>query len=334
MVASGLSALRVPSTLRSPADHVQRTILLAAITWRDAWGVELRQLECFVAVAEESSFTRAAARLHVVQSAVSATIASLERELDSRLLERTSRRVELSEAGRVLLPKARAVLDAARDARDAVDDANGGVRGTLRIGTMSSLGQIDLPSLLGRFHREHPAVFVHLATAASCGGSPGLVEALTEGRLDLAFVSIPGPPPVGVRWEDITRTPLDLVVPPGHRLADQSRVALGELAGEGFIDFPVGYGNRAVTDRVFAAAGLSRHVVVEITAIGDGADFVRHGLGVALLPRGSAEPGSDLVSLPVTGADLDWPISLAMRSDRTPSAAARAFQRLVGKHLW
>ncbi|MCX4725274.1 LysR family transcriptional regulator [Streptomyces sp. NBC_00963] len=295
--------------------------------------MELRQLECFVAVAEESSFTRAAARLHVVQSAVSATIASLERELHVRLLERTSRRVELSDAGHVLLPKARAALDAARDARDAVDDVNGGVRGTLRIGTMSSLGLIDLPALLGRFHHEHPAVSVRLATAASCGGSPGLVEALTEGRLDLAFVSVPGPPPVGVQWKDITTTPLDLVVPRGHRLADRSRVALGELAGEAFIDFPAGYGNRAVTDRAFTTAGLQRHVTIEITAIAAGADYIRHGLGVALLPRGTAEPDEDLVPLPVTGADLDWPISLATPRDRTPSAAARAFQRLIDKHL-
>ncbi|MEU5629636.1 MULTISPECIES: LysR family transcriptional regulator [Streptomyces] len=295
--------------------------------------MELRQLECFVAVAEESSFTRAAARLHVVQSAVSATIAALERELHTRLLERTSRRVDLSEAGRALLPKARAALDAVRDARDAVDDVNGGVRGTLRVGTLSSLGAIDLPALLGRFHREHPAVSVRLATAASRGGSPGLVEALAEGRLDLAFVSIPGSPPPGAQYRDLTATPLDLVVPAGHRLAVQSRVALGELAGEVFVDFPSGYGNRAVTDRAFAAAGLPRHVAIEITAIGTGADFVRHGLGVALLPRGGTEYDDGLVALPVTGVDLNWPISLATPDNRTLSAAARAFERLVDQHV-
>jgi DNA-binding transcriptional LysR family regulator len=298
--------------------------------------MELRQLECFIAVAEESSFTRAAARLHVVQSAVSATIAALEGELHIRLLERTSRRVSLSDAGRALLPKARAALDAVRDARDAVDDVKGGVRGTLRIGTLSSLAVIDLPALLGRFHREHPAVSVQLATAASCGGSPGLVEALAEGRLDLAFVSIPGSPlpgAHGAQWRDLTATPLDLVVPAGHRLADQSRVALGELAGEAFIDFPSGYGNRAVTDRAFAAAGLQRHVAIEITAIGSGADFVRNGLGVALLPRGSTESDDGLVALPVTGADLNWPISLATPGNRTSSAAARAFERLVDQQL-
>ncbi|MDQ0808711.1 DNA-binding transcriptional LysR family regulator [Streptomyces sp. B3I7] len=295
--------------------------------------MELRQLECFIAVAEESSFTRAAARLHVVQSAVSATIAALEGELHSRLLERSSRRVSLTDAGRALLPKARAALDAVRDARDAVDEVNGGVRGTLTVGTLSFLGVIDLPALMGRFHREHPAVSVRLATAASDGGSPGLLEALTAGRLDLAFVSIPDSPPAGVRWRDLTAMPLDLVVPASHRLADRNRVALGELAGEAFIDFPSGYGNRAVTDRAFTAAGLRRHVTIEITAIGAGADFVRHGLGVALLPRGSTEPDAGLVSLPVTGADLDWPISLATPGNRARSAAARAFECLVDLHL-
>ncbi|AEW98221.1 LysR family transcriptional regulator [Streptantibioticus cattleyicolor] len=295
--------------------------------------MELRQLECFVAVAEELSFTGAAARLHVVQSAVSATIAALEGELHTRLLERTSRRVDLSDAGRALLPKARAALDAVRDARDAVDDVNGGVRGTLRVGTLSSLGSIDLPALLGRFHREHPAVSVRLATAASCGASPGLVKALTEGRLDLAFVSVPGSPPPGVRWRNLTTTPLYLVVPAGHRLAERSRVTLGELADEAFIDFPRGYGNRAVTDRAFATAGLRRNVAIEITAIGAGADFVRHGLGVALLPRGSAGPDGNLVALPITGADLNWPISLATPGNRSASAAARAFERLVDQHL-
>lgn len=110
-------------------------------------------------------------------------------------------------------------------------------------------------------------------------------------------------------------------------------MALGELAGEAFVDFPSGYGNRAVTDRAFAAAGLPRHVAIEITAIGTGADFVRHGLGIALLPRGSTGSDDGLVALPVTGADLDWPISLATPGNRTLSAAARAFERLVDQHL-
>jgi DNA-binding transcriptional LysR family regulator len=153
--------------------------------------MELRHLEYFVAVAEEGNFTRAAARLHIMQSAVSAAIKSLERGLDAQLLERTSKRIDLTDARLALVPRARAALDAARDARDAVRDVSDGLRGTLRIATMITVGLIDLPAPLGHFHREHPLVSLHLATSAS-SGSKGPFDALTAGRLDVAFVSMPG----------------------------------------------------------------------------------------------------------------------------------------------
>ena len=295
--------------------------------------MDLRQLECFIAVAEESSFTRAASRLHIVQSTMSATIASLERELDTILLLRTTRRVGLTDAGLELLPKARAALDAVRDARDAVHAVKGGLRGTLRIGTMSSLGLIDLPALLGQFHREHPAVTLHLETAASTGGSPGLITAVAEGRLDLAFVSLSGRTSVAVHLCDLVSTPLDLVVLRDHRLADRTEVSISELADESFIDFPLGYGNRAVTDRAFAAEGIQRRVTIEITDIAAGTNFIRHRLGVALLPRPIVSTGDDLVALRITGANLDWPISLAKSAERTPGAAATAFAHLVEERL-
>ncbi|GAB3395332.1 LysR family transcriptional regulator [Amycolatopsis echigonensis] len=295
--------------------------------------MELRKLECFVAVAEEASFTRAATRLHLVQATVSATIASLERELDAPLLLRTTRRVSLTDAGLALLPKARAALDAARDARDTVHAVRGGLRGTLRIGTMSCLGLIDLPALLGGFHREHPRVSVQLATASSEGGSPGLVAEVAAGRLDLAFVSLPGHAPATVRLRTLTATPLDLVVPRDHPLARRKDLTLADLADEPFIDFPPGYGNRAVTDRAFAAAGVRRQLAIEITDLAAGTDFVRQRLGVALLPRAILPQDDDLAVLPIADADLDWPISLATPAGRTAGAAAKAFADLVVQHL-
>src|ERR1700756_3209161 len=98
--------------------------------------MELRHLEYFVAVAEELSFTRAAQRLHVVQSGVSSAIAVLERELGATLFDRDRHAVALTEAGRALLPEARATLAAARAAADAVAETTAGVRGTLAGGTM------------------------------------------------------------------------------------------------------------------------------------------------------------------------------------------------------
>ncbi|GAA2117810.1 LysR family transcriptional regulator [Kitasatospora saccharophila] len=291
--------------------------------------MELRQLECFVAVAEENSFTRAAARMHVVQSAVSATIAALERELGAPLLERTSRRVRLTEAGRAFLEPARAALVAARLARDAVGTATGTIGGTLRLGTMSSLAGLDLPRLLGAFHRRHPDVEVRLALAAD--GSPGLLRALDHGRLDAAFVSPTGPPPHGLRLEPVASTRLLLAVPGDHRLARRTSVPIRDLAREAFVDFPAGYGNRALTDGAFKAVGLDRQVAIEITNVEDGADYVRNGLGIALLPESSGHPASGLVHLPVADADLRWTVFLAV-PETHPTAAARALRTLAAEH--
>ncbi|MCW2796857.1 LysR family transcriptional regulator [Nocardioides sp.] len=289
--------------------------------------MELRHLEYFVAVAEERSFTAAAARLHVVQSAVSAGVKALERELGSRLLDRTPRRVDLTDAGATLLPRAQATLDAARDARDAVEEVRGGLRGTVRVGTMTSVGLLDVPGVLGEFHRRHPGVLLRLSAAPS--GSMGLVDALVERRLDLAFVSLPGHPPPGVQLTELARTPMVLVVPVDHPLADRNRVPITDLADLDFIDSPVGYGNRSVADRAFEEAGVRRRVSIEITDVATAPAYIRHGLGIALLPRFAVGEDDAVVALRVAGADLDWPMSLATPGDRTPSRATAALLDLV-----
>jgi DNA-binding transcriptional LysR family regulator len=289
--------------------------------------MELRHLEYFVAVAEERNFTRAAARLHVVQSGVSAAIKALEHELRAPLLERTSKRVTLTDAGAALLPKARAALDAVLAARDAVGEVRAGLRGTLRIGTLTSVGLIDIPALLGEFHRTHPAVTLQLTVSPS--GSAGLVDALTDGGLDLAIVSLPGRPPGGVHLRQMHWERLDLVVPDGHRLAERDRITIADLAAERFVDFPAGYGNRSVVDRAFAAAGVTRQVSTEVIDIGTGARFVAAGLGVAILPRFAVPPDLGVVLRTVSEADLQWPLGVATSAVRAPSAATRALLALI-----
>ncbi|MEU5086163.1 LysR family transcriptional regulator [Streptomyces sp. NPDC021356] len=289
--------------------------------------MELRQLACFVAVADEANFTRAAARLHIVQSAVSSTIKSLERELGAQLLDRNSKRVLLTDAGVALLPRARAALHAAQEAADAVAEVRGGLRGTLRLGTLTSVRLLDLPALLGEFHRRHPGVL--LQTSADPSGSRGLVAALLEHRLDAAFVSLPGPCPAGIALTDLTSSVLDLVVPAGHPLAGRGSVSIAELAGLDFVDSPLGYGNRTVADRAFAAASVPRRVTVENPDVATGVDYVRHGLGVALLPRFVLRSAEGVAVLTVRDADLDWPLSLAVPSAHRPGTAARAMITLA-----
>ncbi|MFD4637535.1 LysR family transcriptional regulator [Lentzea sp. NPDC058436] len=293
--------------------------------------MDVRQLEYFVAVAEEGSFTRAAARVHVVQSAVSAAIKTLERELGATLLDRNSQRVLLTDAGEALLPKAQAVLDAVTEAKDAVAQVRGGLTGTVRLGTLNAMTLIDLPALLGEFHRRHPGVLVR--TNAATTGSIGLVELLLDRRLDVSFVSLPGEVPAGIVLDELTHSVMHLVVPHDHPLAARTEVSIAELAGLDFIDSPLGYGNRAVVDRAFAAGAVPRHVTLEMSDLFTGVDYVRHGLGIALLPGYVLRDTRDVAVLQVTGADLRWPVGLARPADRAPSAATRALIAVVHEFL-
>ena len=224
--------------------------------------MELRHLEYFVAVAEELSFTRASRRLHVVQSGVSGAIQGLERDLGAALFERDRHRVALTDAGTALLPEARATLAAAQAARDVVGQARAGLRGTVTVGTMESTGAFDLPGRLGRFHVTHPEVQVRLRQAAA--GSAGLAREVLSGALDLAVLSLTGQPPAGLTAWPVSEEPLLVVCQPGHPFASRHPVTLGRLAEEPFIDFPPGWGNRAVVDRAFAAAGRERQVSFEV----------------------------------------------------------------------
>ncbi|MGV0048523.1 LysR family transcriptional regulator [Mycobacterium colombiense] len=291
--------------------------------------MELRHLEYFLAVADTRSFTAAAKRLHVVQSGVSATIKALERELDTELFVRNAAGVVLSPAGEALRPHARATLDAARAAKDAVDAARGSVRGTVTVGTLTSVSVIDVPTVLAELHARHPEVVVHLRAASA--GSAGLAAQLRDGDLDVAFLVFTGPPPADLHTRLVASVPLLLVVPAEHPLARRTAVSLADLAGMSFVDGPPGYGNRAVVDNAFAAAGVERTVAVEVADIGTAATCIRKGLGIGFLSWSILEgiDSSGLVSVRIAGHDLQWRLYVATSATRQASAATRALLALI-----
>ena len=283
--------------------------------------VELRQLETFVAVAEESGFGRAGERLHVAQSAVSATIRKLEHELGARLFDRSAHHVELTDAGRGLLPAARKTLAAAEAARDTVDELRGGLRGTVRVGLLQAMRQpeVNVPRLLGIFNAAHPDVEVELRV----GGSTEHAEALRTGRLDLSYLVLPPNQP-GIAMTPLTRTEMQLMVPVGHPLADRASVELKELAGERFADGPPGYGNRMANDRAFLAANATRSVGYVTTEARGLVDFVHFGLALAIVPAYMLTPEDAVVAVPIRhhAPVLTW--SIAHAADRELGAASRA----------
>jgi DNA-binding transcriptional LysR family regulator len=254
---------------------------------------------------------------------VSSAIHGLERELGATLFDRDRHRVSLTEAGLALLPEARATLAAAQAAADAVAEAAAGLRGTLSIGTMFATGSIDVPGMLGRFHERHPNVLVRLRAVP--GGSEELAREVVSGGLDLAFLALPGRTPAGLTVRPLGHEPLVLICAPEHPLATAGEVTLEALANETFVDYPTGWGTRAIVDRAFAAAGLERQVSFEVSEFGTATGLVRNCLGVAFVPTSAAPGMNGVVPVQVPEVSLDWEILVATCTTRRPTAAARAF---------
>jgi DNA-binding transcriptional LysR family regulator len=288
--------------------------------------MELRHLEYFLAVAEGLSFTHAGERLHVVQSGVSATIRALERELGADLFTRNSKQVALTPAGRALLPRARETLDAARAAKDAVYQIKGILRGTVTVGTLTSIRLIDLPELLAELRIRHPGITVKLR--AELSGSAGLAQQLRDGHLDAAFLSLPGSPP-GLRTQTLVTVPLVLVVPSAHPLAGSGQVSLAQLGEIPFIDSPPGFGNRVIVDGAFAAAGVEREVRLEVPDVGTAADYIRRGLGIGFLSHFLIDNPEGLETLQIADYELRWRLVIATSATRRPSEALEAFLTML-----
>jgi DNA-binding transcriptional LysR family regulator len=291
--------------------------------------MELRQLATFVAVAEEGSFTRASERLHVVQSAVSAGVRTLERELGTPLFDRTTHQVELTDAGHALLPEARGTLAAARAAREAVDDVRGGLRGTVNLGIMqaTSGGAVNIARLLAAFRAEHPDVELHARQA----NSADMAAHVREGRLDFAFLALPSRRATGLHLTPLGREPMPLAVHDGHGLAGRADVELGAITEETFADGPPDFGTRSAVDRAFAAAGLQRRVALEVNDTETLVDFVRHRLAAAFLPPSFVRDTQGITFVPVRHHTPVFATYIAEPTTRRPSAAAAALLTLA-KH--
>jgi DNA-binding transcriptional LysR family regulator len=293
--------------------------------------METRQLEYFVAVAEELSFTRAAQRVFAVQSTVSAAVRALETELGARLFDRSTRRVALSAAGVAFLPEAKAAIEALERARATVQEASAGLRGSLRLGVLTSVGGLDLPALLGAFHQRYPLVDIQVKVSLT--GSTGLAEEVRQGRLDAALVGLPEADLAGLAVQRLDNRPFVVLLPAGHRLAARPAVRLADLAGESFVDSPRGFGNRVLVDRAFDALGAPRRVGVEVSDLRTVPGYVRSGLGVAVVPDLPEPDGPDVVVLPLAGAGLDWPLNLVTASGTPPSRALRTLLDLVAADI-
>lgn len=285
--------------------------------------MELRHLRYFVAVAEERHFGRAAQRLHIAQPPLSQQIRRLEAELGVTLLQRTTRRVELSPAGAVLLDRARGILAAADAAAEDCRRASDGEIGRLSIGFTGSTTYSLLPRVATALREGLPDVTLDLRGEMI---TPAQVEGLLQGTLDIGFLR----PPVRSRdltLEVIRSEPLAAVLPAGHRLADADEVPLEALADEPFIVYAPHL--RSVlgdlVEDACIAHGFTPRTGMEVTETATLVSFVAAGLGVSLVPTSvSGMTVSGAVYRPLAGVAPRAQIAVAHAAGEPPPLVARA----------
>ena len=280
--------------------------------------MELRQLEYFLAVAEEASFTRAAQRVHISQSGVSAQVKALENELGAELIDRSGRVARLTEAGTVALPYAQMALDAATDLREAVDAVKGLIRGRLTVGMVTGCEVAPLFAALASFHREHPGIELELTEE----NSTYLVNAVRTGEVDIALVGVAGAPPEHLSAQVIASEGLVALVPPDHPQASERALPLADLVAYSLVTLPEGTGIRAAFDEACVTAGLIPDVVLVASAPGAVAELASRGLGIAVLSESMAKVHAELVAVPVTGVPIPALLALVWRPRTSPALSA------------
>jgi DNA-binding transcriptional LysR family regulator len=289
--------------------------------------MDTRQLAAFCEVVERKSFSHAAERLGVTQPAVSLQVRSLEKRLGTRLLDRSGRRVEPTEAGQRLYRLAQRMLTLEDQLLEEVSsaDAVGVLRGELALGASTGPGGTVVPVLLGEFQREHP----ELSVALSISDTNRVIVQVAERELELGIVGA-SPRHRGVVFEPFFRDEVILVVPPGHRFAGEE-ISLADLRGEPLILMQEGAGVRQVIEHELRNGPVRLRdldVHLELGLQESVKSAVAAGFGVTFISRSGVEAelaAGTIASARVKGLEPAREISLVRPAGRSPTRAAEAF---------
>lgn len=283
--------------------------------------LELSNLHAFVAVARSGSFSMAAENLHLTQPAVSRRIAALETELGQRLFDRIGRFTGLTEAGRVLLPKAEALLDQSADLRRSLANLAHQVSGPLAIGTSHHIGLHRLPPVLRRYHREYPLVQLDIRFLDS---ESGCAE-VERGSLDLAIVTLPNDPRPNLELTRVWEDPLHIAIARDHPLAGRERVSLAELLAHPAVLPARGTYTRQILEQALGSDAVRVRARLATNYLETLRMLVSIGLGWSLLPACLLD--DDLEPVPIPGLVLSRDLGLVRHRGRTLSNAAQALTR-------
>ena len=284
--------------------------------------MEIHQLRYFVAVAEEGSFSRAAAREHVAQPSLSQQIQKLEAEMDQRLFDRLSRSVVVTEAGKCLLEYARKILVEIAESRRCLDDLKHDVAGRLTIGAIPTMAPYVLPKLIGRFQARHPKVELEILEDTT----ESLALRLEEGTLDIAIMSSCQQSPT-LEAHLLGKEALFVLLPNQHRLAKKKKTCWSDLKSEKFLLLHEVHCLSAQVCQLLATHDLRPELALRGTQLATIAQMVATGMGVSVVPEMMVEHDlpTGCVALPFTPPVPTRELNLLRNPLRHETKAAAAF---------
>lgn len=285
--------------------------------------MELYQLKIFKDLATELSFVRAAQLNFITQPAVSSQIKRLEQELGLKLLERTPRRVSLTNEGRLILPYAEEILRSSQNLMTLSGEVVHRPGGEVKIASIHSIGMYEIGPLLKRFLLVCPKIHVRLQYLQSAE----IYELLIKKKIDLGIVAYSQPHPL-IQITPFGTDRLVLIVPPTHRLANKQRVNLSQIDGESFIAFDEGLPTREAIDDMLRSAKIAVDIRMTNDNIYAIKSAVQANIGISFVPESTVREElrhGMLKSLVVRGAQSVRPRSIVTHKKRALSKAAALF---------
>lgn len=282
--------------------------------------IDIRHLQYFIEVARLHSFTKAAESLFITQPTISKTIRNIEDELGVTLFDRSGKRIELTDAGRIIHEQAQPIVKSFQSLSSELGDLKNLKKGHIRLGLPPMVGSSFFPEVIGQFHTQYPQVTMQIFE----DGAKKVEVDVESGLLDIGVAVLPTDDELFHSFSFV-REKLMLLVHPSHRLAGREAVPLAELSEENFVFFREDF---ALHDRIITECvkvGFQPHIVYESSQWDLISGMVAANLGIALLPETICREidRERIRILPLIEPSIPWQLGMIWRKDRYLSYAAR-----------
>ncbi len=291
--------------------------------------MDTQQLQAFIAVAECRSFSEAADRIHLTQPAVSKRVAALETQLGTRLFDRISRTVDLTEAGEALLPRARRILQEIADTQQSINDLSGDVSGRLRLAISHHIGLHRLPPVLKSFSSQFSQVSIDVDFMDSEKAYDGILH----GDFEIAVITLAPEPHPKIEANTIWRDPMAFMAAQDHPLAHapEGTLTLADLTVYPAILPAISTYTGRMIKALFDREEIAYPASIDTNYLETIRMMVSIGLGWSVLPKSMLETG--VCEIPLNGIGLERQLGYIRHREKTPSNAGRAFLELLRQQL-